>query len=122
MSRRRGTGHRRNTDPRRPGGDIAGPGGPEDRNAVVLDTSKAVLLDHATAVIAHLTRDGQPVDAYALMLEGRINQVAERSRVLYLADLEGAADVVAHVLSLARRNGDEDRMMAAVRDSEAWRW
>lgn len=111
---------RRNTDPRKVGGDVAGPGGPEDRDAVVLDTSKAVLLNHATALIAHLTRKGEPLDAYALMLEGKINGAQDRSRVLYLTDIDGAADVVAHLLSLAKRNGQEQEFSAAVSASEAW--
>lgn len=111
---------RRNSDPRRAGGDIAGPGGPYDRDAVVLDTSKAVLLDAATACVAHLTRKGEPLDATALMLEGKINGSPDRSRVLYLTDIEGAADVVAHLLSLAQRNGQEQEFADAISESKAW--
>lgn len=111
---------RRNSDPRRPGGDISGPGGPTERNAVVLDTSKAVLLDHATACIAHLTRKGEPVDATALMLEGKINGSPDRSRILYLTDWEGAADVVAHLLSLAQRDGRSEEFSKLIGESAAW--
>jgi hypothetical protein len=109
-----------NSDPREPGGNVAGPGGPLDRNAVVLDTSKAVLLDHATALVAHLTRRGKPLDAHALLLEGKINGSPDRSRILYLMDLDGAADVVAHLLSLAQRNGQEVEFAKAIEASEAW--
>jgi hypothetical protein len=109
-----------NKNPRRAGGDIAGPGGPSERQSVILDTSKAVLLDHATACIAHLTRSGEPVDATALMLEGKINGSPDRTRILYLMDLAGAADVVAHLMSLAKRNGQEAEFAKAVDDSPAW--
>jgi hypothetical protein len=111
---------RRNSDPRKVGGDIAGPGGPNERDAVVLDTSQAVLLDHATACVAHLTRKGAPLDATALMLEGKINGSPDRTRVLYLMDEEGAADVAAHLFSLAKRNGRAAEFARLVAASEAW--
>jgi hypothetical protein len=112
--------HRQNSDPRAACGDVAGPGGPHDRNAVVLDTSKAVLLDHATALIAHLTRKGEPLDAHALLLEGKINGSPDRSRILYLTDLDGAADVCAHLMALAARNSQADEFTKAIAASAAW--
>jgi hypothetical protein len=111
---------RRNSDPRKAGGDIAGPGGPTERDAVILDTSQAVLLDGATACIAHLSRKGVPVDATALMLEGKINGSPDRTRVLYVMDLDGAADVVAHLLALAKRDGNEAAFSKAISESAAW--
>jgi hypothetical protein len=86
----------------------------------VLDTSKAVLLDYAEACIAHLTRRGEPVDAHALLLEGKINGSPDRTRVLYLMDFEGAADVAAHLLALAARNGQAEEFAKAIADSAAW--
>ena len=116
MSRR----SRANTDPRRAGGAIAGPGGPQDRNAVVLDTASAVLLDGVTACVAHLTRSGEPINATALLLEGKVNASPDRVRILYLMDPTGAADVVAHLLALARRSGTEEAFGRLVSQSLAW--
>lgn len=93
------------SDPRSAGGDVAGPGGPAQQNSVVVDTTRAVLLDGSTGVVVHLQRAGQAEDAYGLMLEGRINKTIERSRVLYLTDLEGLAKVAAECVSLAGRAG-----------------
>ena len=109
-----------NSDPRDPSGDIAGPGGPHERQSVVLDTSKAVLVDYAEACIAHLTRKGQPVDAVALMLAGKINGSPDRSRILYLTDWDGAADIVAHLLSLAARDGQSEAFSKTIAASAAW--
>jgi hypothetical protein len=86
----------------------------------VLDTSKAVLLDYAEACIAHLTRKGEPLDVTALMLGGKINGSPDRSRILYLMDLDGAADVVAHLLALAQRNGQSTEFQLAIAASAAW--
>jgi hypothetical protein len=93
------------TDPRKPGGDIAGPGGPAQQDSVVVDIAKAVLLDGSTGVVVHATRGEDREDAFGLMLEGRINKTQDRSRVLYLADLQGLASVAAECCSLAGRAG-----------------
>lgn len=90
------------TDPRRAGGDVAGPGGPHDKDGVIVDTRRAVLLDHthASALLEH-----DPM-LIAVMLDGRINRVEERAKILYLMDLDGAASLVAEVVSLAGRLPD----------------
>jgi len=95
------------TDPRRPGGDIAGPGGPYDRDAVVVDTSDAVLLDYSTVSTVELQRRSGPGPAsevaFALMLEGRVNKTRDRTRVLYLINADGVAALVTELLGLAKR-------------------
>lgn len=93
------------SDPRAAGGDVAGPGGPAQQDSVVVDIGKAVLLDGSTGVVVHVTRGDDSEDAFGLMLEGRINKTTDRSRVLYLADLEGLASVAAECCSLAGRAG-----------------
>jgi hypothetical protein len=95
------------TDPRLPGGDISGPGGPFDRDAVVLDTANAVLMDLVTVTMVETSSDGELGQAYAMMLEGRINQTRERTRILYLFGPDGAAAIVSELLDLAGRAGPE---------------
>lgn len=90
------------TDPRQPGPVSLG------REAVLLDMSKAVLLDVVIAAMAHLSRDGAPEEnAVALTLGGRINQTQDYARVLFLFDPEGAASIIAELLALFGRAGEE---------------
>lgn len=92
---------------------IAGPGGPFDRNAVVVDATDAVLLDNINScVIAQNGDENRP--AVALDLGGRVNKTTRRSSVLYLMDEEGAAKLAADLIGLAHRNGTGDRFMAAL--------
>jgi hypothetical protein len=92
------------TDPRRPGGDIAGPGGPFDKNAVVISAENAVLLDHAT--VAQM-EDSHYSDIIAMQLDGRINQTQERARILYVFDVDGAAAIITELYGVAARMGPE---------------
>lgn len=108
MSRRRRERRlRQTTDPVEVPGTIAGPGldDPYSRDSVVVDSSNAVLLDSTTAAVAHITRAGEPGDAIALTLGGRINQRTDRAEVLFLFDLDGAAAIVAELVGLAYRAG-----------------
>lgn len=91
----------RGTDPRRAGGDAASPGGPFDRNSVVIDTTDAVLLDSTVAALAHF----DDRDVVTLVLSGRINRTTERARVAFLMDEIGAADVIAQLVGLGARAG-----------------
>jgi hypothetical protein len=99
------------TDPRRPGGDIAGPGGPYDRNAVVVSTRDAVLLSHATVSTVETRRGDKRETSVALLLEGRINKTADESRVLYLLNVDGVAAIITELLGVGEREerlGDSD--------------
>lgn len=91
-------------DPRKSGGDIAGPGGPHDRNSVIIDTTHAVILDASTVTQVE-TLSGAP--ALAMLLEGRIAKTADRARNLYLMNEDGAAALVTELLALAHRMGPE---------------
>lgn len=102
MSKR--NGRRISGDPRKSGGDIAGPGGPHDRNSVIVDTTNAVILDAATVSEVE-TLTGKP--ALAMLLEGRIAKTPDRARNLYLMDEDGAAALVTELLALANRMGPE---------------
>lgn len=101
---RKKTGRRLSGDPRKTGGNIAGPGGPHDRNSVIVDTTNAVLLDHSSVCLVE-TSNGTPI--LALLLEGRINKTTDRARNLYLLNEDGAAALVTELLALAHRVGPE---------------
>lgn len=101
MSRRRKKPH---GDPRRAGGQIAGPGGPHDRHAVVIDAEDAVLLDYVEVAAVEPETDGRrSLPVVAVTLGGRINKTEERSTVLYLTNEDGAAGIVAQLVGLATR-------------------
>lgn len=101
---RKKTGRRISGDPRKTGGDIAGPGGPHDRNAVIIDTTDAVLLDSSDVCLVE-TPGGNVV--LSMLLEGRINKTIDRARNLYLLNEDGAAALVTELLALANRIGPE---------------
>lgn len=95
-------------DPRKLGGDLAGPGGPNERNSVIVDTRNAVLLDGVDVALVELRRAGQPVGELpdlALKLSGRINKTSDRAEVLYLFGEDGAAAIVSELVGLAVRIG-----------------
>lgn len=102
---RKKTGRRISGDPRKSGGDIAGPGGPHDANSVIIDTTDAVLLDHS--VVTLMGSPNNPKPYLAMLLEGRINKTTDRARNLYLMNEDGAAALVTELLALAHRIGPE---------------
>jgi len=107
---------RKPTDSRRAGGDIAGPGGPHDQGAFVIDTTNAVLLDGCTVVMVDPVRDGHVDDpTLAMLLEGRINKTADRAVILYLFDANGAAAIISSLMALAPRIGPEFRQLLSAR-------
>ena len=113
------------SDPRGDRGDIAGPGGPYDRHAVVVDTTNAVILSDSTVSLIEVERNGEPNEtAVALMLEGRINKTPDRTRVLYLMNGDGAAAIVTELLGVAKR--DErlgvGKLAAELRERLGERW
>lgn len=111
---RKKTGRRISGDPRKTGGNIAGPGGPHDHNAVIVDTTDAVLLDSSDVCLVE-TGGGEVV--LSMLLEGRINKTSDRARNLYLMNEDGAAALVTELIALAHRIGPEfgERLMARVR-------
>lgn len=109
-NRKRPWSGRMPTDPRRAGGDIAGPGGPHDRDGVVLDTGSAVLLDYcevATLALGRYTHDGAEAEVdIGMVLAGRINKTQDQARVLFLFDTAGAAAIISELMAVATRHGD----------------
>lgn len=116
---RRNTGRRVSGDPRKAGGDIAGPGGPHDRNAVIIDTTDAVLLDSTTVSLVETPGRTKPV--LAALLEGRINKTTDRARVLYLMNEDGAAALISEIAACAYRIGPAfgDRLMDRIAELSA---
>ncbi len=102
------------TDPRLAGGDYAGPGGPLDRDAIVVDTTRSVLLDQCAGLTVAVGHQGKTSEAVALVLEGRINQSSDRAKHLYLTDIDGAVAVVAELMHLLARAGRKAEFMDAL--------
>jgi len=97
------------TDPRPAAGSIAGPGGPHDRNAVVIDATNAVLFDGMNVAIIEAVKNGVKTGQamWCMNLEGRINKTQDRSAVNYLFNPDGAAAIVSELMALASRQGAE---------------
>lgn len=95
-------------DPRKLGGDIAGPGGSRDRGAVFLDTSDCVLLDATNVSTVDAVRQGALSESVIFMtMEGRINKRTDRARVGFMFGPDGAAAIITELLALADRFGAE---------------
>jgi hypothetical protein len=113
------------TDPRRPGGDIVGPDSPYERNAALVDVRDSVLLEWVTvSVVKALRGDEEEEPAIALLLEGRINQTKERSRVLYVMNADAAAGIVTELVGIAKRDAHMGgtELAAAMRRRLGERW
>jgi hypothetical protein len=113
------------SDPRGKHGDIAGPGGPYDPHAVVVDTTNAVILSYSTVSLVGVARRGEPDEtAVALMLEGRVNKTPDETRVLYVMNGDGVAALVTQLLGIAKRDervGD-GHLAAELRQRLGERW
>jgi hypothetical protein len=108
------------TNPRRPGGNISGPGGPHDRDSVVIDLRDAVLLGYTEVALVEAVnfKEGSKDPAIAMVLAGRINKTTEHSRILYLMGIDGAAAIISELMGLADRAGPEfvQRLTQRMRD------
>jgi hypothetical protein len=92
-------------DPRGVGGDIAGPGGPHDRDSVVFNTEGAVLVDNTTVAVMHGAEAG---DLVGMLVEGRVNRSTDRVRMLLLLNGDGVAAMVTEMRSVMKRAGASD--------------
>jgi hypothetical protein len=107
-----------NSDPRKLGGSISGPGGPYDENAVVIDVTNAVILEACEVAIVGAVRQGVLDDKpiVALVLRGRVNKTDDRVQVLYLLNEDGAAGIVTELVGVESRAGWGDEFTRRVRD------
>jgi hypothetical protein len=104
------------TDPRRLGGDIAGPGGPHDQGAVVIDGTDAILMESLDICVIDQVHAGKSVGTgIYLVVDGRINKTSERARVGIVCNTDGAAAMVTELLALTHRAGPEMLRDLAVR-------
>lgn len=96
------------TNPRRLGGGIAGPGGPHDQGAVVIDATDTILMDSIDVCVIDQVRDGQSAGrGIYLVVDGRINKTDERARVGIACNTDGAAAVITELLALTYRAGPQ---------------
>lgn len=93
------------TDPRKLGGAISGPGGPHDRDGVVLDTTNAIIADYQE--VATLTNPSDGRRFGALLAEGRINRTRDRASVMLLLGPDGLAALATQAIGLAGREGGD---------------
>lgn len=91
------------TDPRKIPGSIAGPGGPHDRGAVILDARNAVLLHTIDVSTIDPERGGRGQSALAMVLGGRINQTKDVASVLFIFGTDGAAAVISELIAVMGR-------------------
>jgi hypothetical protein len=107
-----------NSDPRKFGGSISGPGGPYDENEVVIDTTDSVLLDACEVAIMGAVRHGvlDPKPISAMVLRGRVNKTNDRVQVMFLMNEDGAAGIVTELIGLASRAGWGNEFMDRVRE------
>jgi hypothetical protein len=90
-------------DPRELGGSIGGPGGPFDEGGVVIDATKAILVDHQT--VSQVDKGVRDQMAVALLAEGRINQSEDRASVVLLLSMDGLAALVTEIHGITERAG-----------------
>lgn len=93
------------SDPRGLHGDMSGPDG-----SVVLDTRRAVLLDHTN--VCRVDDYGGPEEMWAMLLSGRINKSQDRAQVLFLFGIDGAAAIITELLMLAERAGGAEELVS----------
>lgn len=108
------------TNPRKAhGGGIAGPGGPHDKNAVIVDAKNAVMLAGVTVTMVEPSTAGvrgRPL--YALNLEGRINKTKEQVNINFLFEVDGAAAIITELIALSSRMGPgpHDDLMQSIEE------
>jgi hypothetical protein len=118
-----------NEKPMKPGDDprphdtpdaITG-GSPHGRHDATINATNAVLHDSTDIALVLLkARDGDVLIAdkptVALALAGRINKTPDRTRVLFLTTMEGAANICSEIILAMHRAGPEaaDELMAAI--------
>jgi hypothetical protein len=100
------------TDPRELGGDIAGPGGPFEHGGVLLDASKAIHVDFQEVCKIDAEHGARGQLAFALLVEGRINQTQDRAKVMCIESLDGLAALVTEINGVAERAGVHDEFLA----------
>lgn len=88
-------------DPRELGGDVAGPGGAHDVDGVVVDTSRALIVDELECV---LVRTSPTEHAVGLVIRGRVNRTTDRATVLAMLSADGVAAFVSELVALAGRS------------------
>lgn len=95
-------------DPRTLGGDMSGPGGPWERDAVIIDPTDAVYLETCDVTKVEGVRSGVMSGALTFMtLGGRVHKTDRRVRVGFFFGPDGAAALITQLLALADRDGAE---------------
>lgn len=104
-------------DPRELGGAIAGPGGPFDFGEVVIDASRAIIVDYQE--VAKIDEGARGQEAFAFMFGGRINQTPDRASVVLLGDIDFMAATITEMHGVAERAGLKRKLHQAC--EQRWR-
>lgn len=95
-------------DPRKLGGEIAGPGGAMDFGGVVLDARHAILVESQEVCKVDPEHGARGNDEmFAFLFAGRINQTIDRAKVMLFGDLDFMAAIVTEIHGVAERAGPE---------------
>lgn len=100
------------TDPRELGGSISGPGGPFDLGEVVIDASRAVIVDFQEIAKVDPKQGARGQMMFALLIKGRINQTADRVNVMLFESLDGLSALITEAHGVAERAGVQKELDA----------
>lgn len=99
-----------NADPRTLGGNIIGDldADSNSRNAVILDMTDVVLLQHlSVSVVEAVRQSAWDGEMFYLLAEGRVNKTDREVRVGFITDTDGVAALISELLAIAHRGGAE---------------
>lgn len=84
---------------------MAGPGGPRDQGAVVLDTTDAILMESMTVATVDQFSDKEKGlgPAIFMTLSGRVNKKQDYATIGYLFGTDGAAALISELLAVVSR-------------------
>lgn len=95
-------------DPQTLGGSMSGPGGPHDRNSVVIDPTNALLMESIGVAEVETHREGLPGERVAfIQIDGRIKKTARQVTLGLLANSDAVAAMITELLALASRSGPD---------------
>jgi hypothetical protein len=100
-------------DPRELGAAMAGPGGPFDMGGVVIDASRALIVDYQDIAKIDPEQGARGQEAFACTFSGRINQTPDRASVMLLGDIDFMAATITEMHGVAERAGLQRKLHEA---------
>lgn len=100
-------------DPRQLGGSLSGPGGPFDFGGVVIDASRALIVDYQEIAKIDPESAADQQEAFACMFAGRINKTPDRASVMLLGNIDFMAATITEMHGVAERAGLQRKLHEA---------